>query len=148
MYERALLKLTRGMMEHSMTLAWQSGIAQHCRWRNGWLEEGSSESCAFLAMEPRNAELEKPPPKGIWPGFTIFSVAAVGFDFLGGWLKSKIATAQGTSLFGSQCLQIFSPGWGLTRELHLQHAIDQFPVQNGFFLAEGITSNASHFACS
>lgn len=70
-------------MEHSMTLAWQSGIAQHRRRRNGWLEEGSDASCAFLAMEPRNAELEKPPPKRIWLGFIIFSVTAVGFGFLG-----------------------------------------------------------------
>jgi hypothetical protein len=61
-------------------------------------------------MEPRNAELEKPPPKGIWLGSMIFSVIAVGFDFLGGWLKSKIAAeARRMSVFGSQCLQLFSP---------------------------------------
>ena len=60
--ETSLVKLTRVRMEPSTNVAWRSCIAQHHGGRNGQLEEGKSTCCAFLAMEPRNPELEKPPP--------------------------------------------------------------------------------------
>lgn len=84
-----------------MTLVWQSGIAQHYRWRSGWLEEGSNKRCAFFAMEHRNAELEKPAPEGLWPRV----LRACRWIWLSWqWLKAKIAPLWRVPF---RCLQYF-----------------------------------------
>jgi hypothetical protein len=64
-------------MEHSMSLAMAKWYCSALRWRNGWLEEGSSESCAWCGDATSYPGVGKTCSEGI------VVVLAVRFEFLG-----------------------------------------------------------------